>query len=307
MSQLQKSVKDYLALRQALGFKLERAAMLLPQFAAYLDAQGSPFITTKLALSWAMLPAAARPYWWARRLSMVRCFALHLKPLDPKTEIPPQELIPYQRSRLKPYIYSDQDVLALMQACLALQGPLRPATYKTLIGLLAITGMRVGEAIALNTSDVNFGEHLLIVRNAKFGKTREVALHPTTIAALQNYACARDRFFDAKIKTQSFFVSQAGTRLYSQNVWATFDCLRRPAKLPEHSQPPRIHDLRHSFAIKTLIRWYAEGVDVEAKISLLSTYLGHVNPSSTYYYLSAFPELMTSASQRLEQNLGDLP
>lgn len=306
MSELRKTLQDYLALRRALGYKLKREGMLLPDFVAYVERQGSTFITRDLALRWAMLPADASAYWWARRLMMVRCFARHRRTVDPRTEVPASDLIPYRKPRVTPYLYTDHDIQALMRECERLQTLLMAVTYRTLLGLLAVTGMRVGEAIGLDRTDIDDKNELLVVRHSKFGKSREVLLHPTTLKALNAYERVRDDVFP-RAGNPSFFVSQAGKRLFPQNVWRVFDRLRRWAGLAERPRQPRIHDLRHTFAVNTLLRWYREGADVEHRISALSTYLGHVSPSTTYWYLTAAPELLGLAAQRLENAWGDLP
>ncbi len=306
MNRLGKALEGYLSVRRALGYKLRREGMLLPGFVAYLESQGSAFITTQWALRWAMLPADVSAYWSARRLGLVRGFAKHVRAFDPRTEVPSANLIPYQRPRITPYLYTDADIRALLEACQRLRGPLMSATYETLFGLLAATGMRVGEAIGLDRSDFNEHEELLVVRHGKFDKSREVLLHSTTIEALRAYARKRDHVVGRR-KSPGFFLSQAGTRLFAQNVWRIFARLRRWAGLPLRPRPPRIHDLRHSFAVHTLLRWYRAGVDVEPRMAVLSTYLGHVSPSTTYWYLTAAPELMGLAAQRLEDALGELP
>lgn len=304
MNGLHEVVQEYLLVRRALGYKLEREGMLLPKFAVFVEAQESPHLTTELAVRWATQPVDASPYWSSRRLGIVRRFALHLSALDPRTEVPPANLIPYRKTRHQPYLYTDADVRALMRACTRLRGPLRPSTYATLIGLLAVTGMRVGEAIALDRSDLDEGEQILTIRHSKFNKSREVPLHATTWEALNAYARKRDRVL-RRPKSPSFFLSQAGSRLLAQNVWATFSRLRRWAGLTYQPRPPRIHDLRHSFALNTILRWYREGVEVEPRIARLSTYLGHVSPSTTYWYLTATPELLRLAAQRVERSRGE--
>lgn len=308
MTGLGQAVEDYITLRRALGFKLERAGRLLPDFVAYVERCGSPFITTAIARDWAMQPASASPRWWATRLGHVRRFAQHMSALDPRTEVPPRELMDSHRARPAPYLYSDEDVQALMQAAgETLRGSLMPSTYSTLIGLLAATGMRVGEAIALDRRDLDEREGVLTIRDSKFGRSREVPLHTTVCAALQAYGRHRDRVLPQP-KALSFFISQAGTRLIYQNIHLVFLRLIRNAGL-EGRRPrrPRIHDLRHSFAMRTLQGWYRAGLDVQARLPRLSTYLGHVGPKSTYWYLTAVPELLGLAAERLEQAQGELP
>ena len=307
MSDLWSIVDDYLTMRRRLGYKLQREWSLLPEFADYVAREGSAVITTRLALAWAMKVSGSRR-WQARRLGMVRRLASYVRTLDPRTEVPSAELLPYRHVRSpNAYLYSDEDVLALLDAARRLTGTLRPHTYATLLGLLATTGMRLGEAIALDRADFNEFEELLVVRHAKFAKSREVVLHPTTVDALRAYARVRDRTVP-RVRGPSFFVSQRGTRLLHQNFQVAFLLLVRDAGLQDRRpRRPRIHDLRHSFAVRTLIDWYRQGVDVEARLPRLSTYLGHVNPSTTYYYLSAASELVGLAAGRLERALGELP
>lgn len=305
MSNLQQILRDYLSIRRSLGFKLERYDARLRGFLAFLEQEGSSVITSTLALAWATKPANATPKWWATRLDMVRGFARYVQTLDPRTEIPPYDLLPRSRHRPPPYVYADEDVVALMAAADQIQHPFRAQTYCTLIGLLASTGMRVGEALALDRTDLDPEEGILKVHKGKFGKSREVPLHPTTCQALENYARRRNTHGST---SPAFFLSLAGTRLIYQNVHFTFFRMVDYAGLAERKpRRPRIHDLRHSLAVRTLIDWYRDGLDVEARLPFLSTYLGHVSPSTTYRYLSAVPELAGVAAERLEQSLGWLP
>jgi integrase len=305
MSPLRQALADYLLIRRALGYKLERAGKLLPQFLDYLERIGADTVTTERALAWATLPAGGSGRWWAFRLSMVRGFAAYLQTLEPATEVPPKDLLAGRPPRATPYLYSDEEIAALLAAAGTLRFPLRVATYRTLIGLLAVTGMRVGEAIRLDRGDLDFAHELLVVRDSKFGKSRELPLHPSTIRALHDYLRLRDRL-QPPPSVPALFISPAGTRLLYCNVHATFRQLRSRAGLQPRSAScrPRIHDLRHSFAIRTLLDGYHDDGDVKPRLSLLATYLGHVNPDSTYWYLSAAPELLALAGQRLERHLG---
>jgi integrase/recombinase XerD len=303
MTRLGHVVTEYLALRRALGYALVREGWLLPQFAAFVE-RHSPYITTPLALEWATQGGNASPYWSARRLGFVRGFARHVSAVDPRCEVPSADLLPFRKSRMTSYLYKESDVIALMEACQNLRGPLGHATYATLIALLAVTGMRVGEAIGLDRSDFDAPQQCLIIRHAKFRKSREVPLHQTTVEALEAYARTRDRLLRRPF-SPSFFLSHTGRRLLVQNVWLKFARLRRRAGLTLHPRPPRIHDLRHSFALNTLLRWYREGVDIQPRMALLSTYLGHVHPSMTYWYLTATPELLELAAQRAERQRGE--
>lgn len=305
MSNLHRVLGDYLSIRRSLGFKLEREGSLLPGFIAFLEQACSPTITSALALAWATKPSQAEPTWWTTRLDMVRTFARYVQTLDPRTEVPPYDLLPRFRHRPSPYIYADHEVVALMAAADRLGDSLRAETYRTLIGLLASTGMRVGEAIALDQADLDPEKQVLTVRYGKFGKSREVPLHPTAFRALTDYADSRNRRL-RRSRGPTFFLSLASTPLIYQNVHATFFRMVDWAGLVDRKpRRPRIHDLRHTFAVRTLIDWYRAGLDVESRLPVLSTYLGHVAPSSTYWYLSAVPELAGAAVQRLERSLGE--
>jgi integrase len=304
MSRLREQFADCLRVRRALGYKLTRAEKLVPQFLDYLDERGTDVVTVEDALAWAQLPAGDAN-WWAFRLSVVRGFAAYLHALDPAHEVPPADLLPRRPRRATPYLYSDAEIAALLAATGRLRGPLRQATYRTLIGLLAVTGMRVGEAIRLDRGDVDLDHGVVTVREGKFGKSRELPLHRSTVAALRGYLRQRDGHRPAPV-CDAALISPAGTRLLYCNVHATFRQLRAHAGLVPRSATcrPRIHDLRHSWAVGTLLDWYRAGVDVQARLPLLSTYLGHVHPKDSYWYLSAAPELLTLAGQRLEQHLG---
>ena len=306
MIDLATTVDEYLRVRRALGFKLERETRLLPAFVAFLHRHRGASITTDLALRWAMEPTDASTTWWAKRLGMVRGFARYLQARDPRTEVPPRELLPAPGSaRLEPYVYADDDVRALLKAT-AILGPFRGATYAALLGLLAVTGMRVGEAIALDRSDIEWRERQLVIRSGKFGKARELPLHSTTMAALAAYASGRERAVPRPSSPAFLLSARRGRRLLYQNVHFYFRRLRGAAGLAGHRpHPPRLHDLRHTFAIKTLLDWYRAGVDVAPRIASLSTYLGHVCPSHTYWYLTATPELLQLAGQRLARRRGE--
>jgi integrase len=298
---LRRALADYLRTRRALGFKLERDGDLLPEFVEFLEERRCSYVNTAAALAWAAQPRAASPMWWTKRLTMVRGFAKYLQTIDARTEIPPLDAFPHSRTRSAPYVYSAVDLTALLSATDTLVSPLRTATYKTLLGLITVTGMRVGETIALDDGDVDRRRAVLVIRKAKFAKSREIPLHSSSMQALERYRRDRDRLAPQR-RTSSFFVSTVGTRLIYQNVHQTFLRLIYAAGLGRRRPRPTIHDLRHSFAIRTVLDWYRDGVDVEARLPLLSTYLGHVGPSSTYWYLSAVPELLEAATVRLERS-----
>lgn len=305
MSALAEHAENYLTVRRALGFKLVGEGQLLAEFVACADVATQRTITTQFALAWARRPQGGSPNYLSRRLRAVRGFARYLHALDPACEIPPLELLPASKYRPAPYLYRDEEIMALMAAAGGLRPPLRAATFRTLIGLLACTGLRIGEAIRLDRDDVDLDNQVLTVRDSKFGKSREVLLHPSTAHALVDYDGVRDRL-GPHPKERSFFITTRGTRLCHPTVYAPFRALLDHARV-RHPSPPRrvrIHDLRHSFAVKTLLGWYRDGGDVAAKMPLLSTYLGHVDPAATFWYLSAAPELLALAAERLEQATG---
>jgi integrase/recombinase XerD len=301
---LEERVSEYLALRRSLGYKLERAELLLGQFVAYLDTVGVEHFGVADALAWATLPEGGGRWWWAQRLSVVRGFATWLQHLDPAVEVPPTDLLAFQADRAVPYLYSQSDITALMDAAASLKGQLRQATYQTLIGLLAVTGMRVGEARRLDRGDVDLGAGTITVRHTKFDKSRLLPLHPTTTAALADFLSVRDRLAPSG-SCPAVFVSPAGTRLLATNVESTFRILVSQAGL-EHrgAARPRMHDLRHSFIINAVLDGYQRGLDVQARLAVIATYAGHVDPKASYWYLTASPELMAIAGARLDTYLG---
>lgn len=301
---LREQLADYLRMRRALGYRLDRPEKLLNQFLDYLDRGGETTITVATAVDWARLPATSDSNWWAKRLAAVRGFARYLHGIDTSHQVPAPDLLPERPCRACPYLYSDSDIAALIAATGMLSTPLRRATFATLIGLLAVTGMRVGEAIGLDLNDVDLAAQRLTVRFGKFTKTRELALHPSTVTALRRYRRLRRRLAPAT-GTPAFFVSQAGTRLIYCNVHHAFHQAVQAAGLTPHSTScrPRIHDLRHTFAVRSMLEAYAAGEDGQTRLTLLSTWLGHVHPVNTYWYLSASPELMAAAGQRLDTYL----
>ncbi|MCU4187393.1 tyrosine-type recombinase/integrase [Acidiferrimicrobium sp. IK] len=302
MTPLAASVGDYLVVRRALGYKLERAEKLLGQFVTYCDSVGVSVITTEVAVAWACLPADGSRWWWTQRLSVVRVFAKWLQAHEPATVVPPPDVFGrVEIPRAVPYLYTDAEVMALMDAAERLRYPLARVTYRTLIGLLAVTGMRVGEAIRLDCDDVDWDDRTLRVRSSKFDKSRLVVLHASAAAALKAYAVGRDELCPNP-KAPALLLSGAGTRLIYCNVSSLFRKMAAIAGLPPRSGRcrPRIHDLRHAFAVRTITDWHAAGVDVEARLPSLSTYLGHADPKDSYWYLSATPELLALSVRRLD-------
>lgn len=306
MSSLSKALRDYLRLRRGLGFTLQQDGNALADFVKFLDRQGATYITTELALRWATQPIHAQPGHRAHRLSMVRLFAQYRSASDTRTEIPPARLLPSGYRRKTPYLYSDKEINELMSRARRLPSDigLRPHTYATLLGLLTVTGMRLGEALALDRDDVDLSEGVIKVRNAKHGKSRLVPVHESTRQALGNYMHRRDQLLRS-VGTPACLVSDAGNRITKWAARETFVRLSREIGLrgPQGrwGHGPRLHDLRHRFAATTLLRWYRAGLDAERHMSRLSTYLGHTHVTDTYWYISAVPELLRLASQRLER------
>lgn len=301
---LRDALADYLNLRRALGFRLASAGRLLGHFVGYLEAHDADTVTAEHALAWATQPAGASAHWQAIRLSVVRGFAAYLHSFDPAAEVIPAGQLRPGVCRATPYLYSPAEIGSLITAAAGLRPGLRAATYQTLISLLAVTGIRIGEAIGLDDGDFDAGRELLVVRNAKYGKHRLVPLHPSAVHALARYADLRRQAHPLPA-SPAFFVSTAGTRLLHSNISLTFAELAGQAGLTRRSAScrPRVHDLRHSFAVATVLDWYRDGADIAALMPRLSTYLGHTDPQHTFWYLSAAPELMALAGQRLETHL----
>lgn len=301
MTALSAALDDYLALRRQMGFKLKRAEKLLCQFVDYCKAVDTELVTVELALKWASAPEQASRAWVCHRLCVVRGFSRHLALLDERHEVVPTSLVPHRPTRAVPFLYTQAQVTALMAATGSLRSPIRRVGLETIVGLLWSTGMRIGEVLALDNSDVDLAHGVLKIREAKFNKSRQLPVHDTTVAALHAYATRRAQLLP-ETATPAFFVSNACTRILYCNFHQGFQQLVRRAGIEPRSRScrPRPHDLRHSFAVRTLIGWYRDSVDVEANLPKLSTYLGHVHPANTYWYLSAAPELLGLAAERLE-------
>jgi len=301
MTALADALSDYLALRNRLGHKLAEAARVLPRFVAWMDDTGQSTVSIAAALEWCQQQPSAGPdsVIWPHRMTAVRGFARYLTGIDPATQVPPHGLLPERRHWSPPYIYTAEDIDTLLREARGLRSPLRAATYETLFGLLAVTGMRVGEAIRLDQTDLDWDTGVIRIRESKFGKSRLVPVEPSTLRALRGYADRRGQF-RVQPGNDSFFVSLTGRRLIYVSVDEVFRKLREQGQIGKGSTVrPVIHDLRHSFAVATLVGWYRDGFDVAARLPWLSTYLGHRDPRSTYWYLSAAPELLASAADRL--------
>jgi integrase/recombinase XerD len=308
MNTLREAVRTYLDMRRSLGFKLRDAGRALVDFVSFMEQRHASYITQALALSWAQQPSHTQPAHWAQRLSFVRGFARYRCATDSRTQIPPQGLLPFQPKRARPFLYSDHNIQSLLRAALRMEcryqrGTLRPWVYYCLFGLLSVSGLRLGEACNLELQDVDLKAAVLTIRGAKFGKDRLVPLHRSTCAVLAKYIAKRRRHWEGRAVSSYLFVSSWGNRLDTGDIHRTFYTLSRQVGLrgPSDKHGPRIHDLRHRFAAMTLLRWYRSGEDVERRLPFLSAYLGHIHVSDTYWYLSAWPELMQQAMTRLER------
>jgi integrase/recombinase XerD len=299
-------MEEYLALRRSLGFELLNVAGTLRSFVAFAERESASHVTIDLALRWVKLSTAKESATLADRLHIVRRFAIWRSATNVRTEVPPKDLLPYRYHRKPPYIYSDEEIERLVQAARNLPSPmeLRGLTYATLFGLLAVTGMRISEPLALNREDVDLEEGVLSIRQSKFRKSRLVPVHVSTRDVLADYAKRRDQIFP-RLKSVAFFVSERGTRV---THWAARDNfakvsrevgIRAKTEGRRVGRGPRLHDMRHRFAARTLVDWYRAGIDVEREIHKLSTYLGHVHVNETYWYLEAVPELLELVTQKL--------
>jgi integrase len=304
MKSLQDHLTEYIAARRALGSRLEEPAQTLRQFVKFLARKKARFITIQLALEWSQQSQGVQRATWARKLSMVRQFARWLSVIEPRHQIPPRRLLDVRHRRNKPYIYSDEEIARLMTEAAGLVSPkgMKALNLETLIGLLAATGLRPGEASALETGDVDFQAEILVIRESKFGKSRHVPIHKSTVAALKRYARQRDQMF-RNPGSSFFFVSDRGTALDLGTVRRWFCKISRACglrKRPEGhrcGRGPRLQDLRHTFATKRLVEWYRAGCNVAVQMPKLVTYLGHSSVGCTYWYIEAVPELLELATE----------
>jgi integrase/recombinase XerD len=301
MRALRQELEDYLRVRRRLGFKLGSDQRLLEDFVGFLEQVGASRVSSELAVMWAQRPVDAHPHRWGQRLSIVRVFARYVATLDPASEVPSTELLQARRPRVAPYIYSPAEINALIDAAGQLTPPLRAASYRTVIGLMATTGLRLGEALGLERQDVDLTDGALHVR-ARQHKQREVPLHPTATRALRGYARQRDRHWPQP-QSPAFFLNTRGVRLADREFNHYFAQLIRQIGLEGAGERarPRPHDLRHTLAVRTLLDWIEAGEDVGRRMPELSTFIGHVQPESTSWYLQAVPELMALIAGRLER------
>ncbi len=305
MIALGEAAADFVNMRRSLGCKMHAGGYYLVDFVSFMERNNACVITSKLALQWAQQPTTVKPITWAKRLSYVRDFAKYCHAIDPRTEIPAPNLLPHRPQRSRPYIYTDSEVQQLLQLALKLPGasPLKQQTYHCLFGLLSVSGMRIGEALDLRVTNVDLEARVLTVEKSKFGKSRLIPLHESTVQRLSNYKKIRDVALKGR-KSDHFFISETRDRLNHHTTRRIFYLIMKEIGSPRQKkkQGPRLHDLRHRFAIETLLHWYRDGRDVEHCLPVLSTYLGHLNIAHTYWYLTACPELMGLAVQRLDSH-----
>lgn len=305
MIALRAALCSYVAMRRGFGYKFDHQEQRLTDFVRFMETRHADLITRKLAMEWATQPQGKHAT-WTLRLTDVRGFARHLQSAEPRTQVPPTGILP-RLSRAKPYLYTEKDIAALLGAALQLSpaNGLRPWTYHCLFGLLAVSGLRIGEALGLRSEDVDLEQGVLTIRGTKFGKTRLVPVHPSTRRVLAQYACRRDRLLRPS-RSPYFLVAERGGKLMPQYVYPVFLSLSRQIGLrgPRDHVGPRLHDFRHRFATETLLRWHRHGGDVDLLLPTLSTYLGHSCVRDTYWYLSACPQLMGHAVRRLEKRWG---
>jgi len=304
VTNLAERLEDYATLRRALGYKPDPDRRLLGGFVRDLDASGQCTVTVDAALAWAALASTAPAS--AARLTIVRGFARYLAGFDPATEVPPPGLVRANKVRPTPHIFTPAEIAAVMDAARGLTPGLWAATMSTLVGLMTATGIRPGEAYRLGRLDVDPDDAALAVLHSKHGKSRRIPLHRTTVTALGRYAAVRDR--EVQCETTTFFVTADGLPLDSHDVASTFrKLLLATASINPGRRPARVGDLRHSFAVSTLLSWHRSGADVQSRLPVLSAYLGHNDPHATYWYLEAVPELMALAARRLERSMGARP
>lgn len=308
---LQTRVDDYLTERRRLGYKLHARDTLLASFVQYVASRRhrGP-LTADLMADWARQDKWNRgtPGTWAVRLALLRHFVRYLKQFEPATEVPDKLIFGGKPGRLAPHIYREDEMVELLAATrhLGPRGSLRPITFETLFGLMASTGMRVSEAIHLRDADVDLKHGMLIVRQTKFAKSRQLPLHPSTVAALEHYRRQRAEHVPTTVDTP-FFVGSRGKRLGQplgeRQTHRVFNALRDRLGWRNRGahEAPRLHDIRHSFAVRRLMLWYGAGIDVNQMMLALSTYMGHAEIKHTYWYLTGVPELMTIAAGRFER------
>lgn len=306
MRALSKSLDDYLKVRRALGYKMRGPEAILRNLIDLAEQEQAKFITIELALRCARRPANGARYTWSHRMTSIRLFAAWCKTRDARTEVPDADLLKASVSRQRPFIFSQRQISDIVREAAKLKSHrgLRSVTFSTMFGLLGVAGLRISEAVALDRTDVDLQTGLLTIRDTKFGKTRMVPISESSVAALKRYARSRDQALPV-LTSPAFFISDGGRRVtgwatrYNFALVSRTIGLRKAAGGYRHGHGPRVHDLRHSFAVRTMIDWYRTGVDVEREMPKLSAYLGHAHINDTYWYIEAVPELLQLATERL--------
>jgi integrase/recombinase XerD len=301
MSILSSRLEDYLSMRRGLGFKLKSDGTALLSFVAFMELNNATRITNELAFSWATLPKNVKANHWSCRLRFVRGFASYCHAFDQCSVVPPSQLLPASQQRSSPYFFSDVDIKQLLQLCLV-QDDSAGVSGKTthcILSLLCTTGLRISEALRLDVDDFDAEKGILYVRVSKFGKSRLIPLHPSVVALLMDYLSSA-KSLTTVLEPVALFRNATAQRPSYDNIYRRFRRLSNVFPDQLGRRRPRLHDLRHRFAVKTLLNWYHDGIDVQRWLPVLSTYLGHVEVRDTYWYISACPELMDAARQRLE-------
>ena len=305
MKSLRQGIDEYLEYRSRLGFQLTFAKNFLRNFASFMEENQIKHITTEFALAFATINTKAQSISWAKRLGIIRRFAIYWATVDTKTEIPPKNLLSSAYERRNPYIYTDEEILELLNYTDRSENPFDQYVYFILFGLLAVTGMRISEALALNYNNIDLKNGTIMICQSKFRKSRYIPIHQTTVKILKDFNEYRNHYFPHPI-TSKFLVNHKGVELKKRTVQDAFQ--RRLKKIGltksvEWKNKPKIMGFRHTFAINTLLRWYKQDVaSINSHIPLLSTYLGHVKPSNTYWYLSATPELLKLVVSRCKKH-----
>lgn len=309
MSALTQELDRYLAVRRGLGFELRTDERILRRFIEHAEKVGAAYVSAEVFTGWRELFGHASQHTWSRRLGIVRTFAQWLQGIDPRHQVPSSDLIPSRQRRNRPYIYTPEEIRAIVEAAAALPSTngIRSLTCSTLFGLIAVTGLRISEAISLDSSDVDLENGVLTLRKGKLGKARLIPVSKCTALQLAAYAKERDRLLERRSKP--FFVADHGERIGDCGARYSFAAvcqtlgLRERQRFHKHGRGPRIHDLRHTFAVRTMLNWYRSGMDPAREMIKLTTYLGHASPEHTYWYIEAIPELLALASARAERSL----
>lgn len=298
---LRASAAEYLAWRRVMGYRLSRHDGLISQFLDHLERRGVSRISVEEALAWACLPRGTRSRWHSARLAAIRGFAAHVHAHNPEAaELIPTGLVPSRVEHAVPYLYTPAQIISLINHAQTRVPAVQGITLATLIGLMAATGIRIGEALALDTTNLDLGTGAITV-TGKYGNTRRLPVHSSTISALREYL-RTSRYLVGSPQDQALFVTVNATRPRAGNIQHAFRALTRACRLTAGpaGNEPRLHDLRHTFAVTTLLEAHRAGTDIDATIAALATYLGHTCPTSTYWYLTASPHLLDLVNDRIE-------